>query len=70
MNAIQSIYGKSAVKENYLDKVGIVICKNYFDGFIDKRWKRTGAEQSPAVAEGLQPQGQKESLRCLRFKGW
>lgn len=39
MNAIQSIYGKSAVKENYLEKVGIVICKNYFDGFIDKRWK-------------------------------
>ena len=28
MNAIQSIYGKSAVKENYLDKVGIVICNN------------------------------------------
>ena len=23
-----------------------------------RRWKRTGAEQSPAVAEGLQPQGQ------------
>ena len=36
MNAIQSIYGKSAVKENYLDKVGIVICKNYFDGFIER----------------------------------
>ena len=26
-------------KENKVVKVGIVICKNYFDGFIDKRWK-------------------------------
>lgn len=51
MNAIQSIYGKSAVKENYLDKVGIVICKNYFDGFIDKRWEYIVLQQNLVIKQ-------------------
>ena len=51
MNAIQSIYGKSAVKENYSDKVGIVICKNYFDGFIDKRWKYIVLQQNLVIKQ-------------------
>lgn len=51
MNAIQSIYGKSAVKENYLDKVGIVICKNYFDGFIDKKRKYIVLQQNLVIKQ-------------------